>query len=55
MPEPNRDEERPARETAAPIATPGRPDEPMDEEEKVLAGRLDANMPALLTRDVPGG
>jgi hypothetical protein len=25
------------------------------EEEKVLAGRLDANMPALLTKDVHGG
>jgi hypothetical protein len=31
------------------------PDEPVDDEEKVLAGRPDANMPALLTRDVPGG
>jgi hypothetical protein len=26
-----------------------------EEEEKVLAGRPDANMPALLTKDVPGG
>ena len=26
-----------------------------EEEEKVLAGRADANMPALLTRDVKGG
>ena len=34
---------------------PGRDDEPMLEEEKVLAGRIDVNMPALLTRDVPGG
>jgi hypothetical protein len=25
------------------------------EEEKVLAGRSDANIPALLTKDVPGG
>jgi hypothetical protein len=25
------------------------------EEEKVLAGRGDVNLPALLTRDVPGG
>jgi Protein of unknown function (DUF2934) len=31
-----------------------RDDEP-DEEEKVLAGRRDANMPALLTKDVRGG
>ena len=29
--------------------------EPMDEEEKILAGRKDVNMPALLTRDVQGG
>ena len=27
----------------------------MDDEEKVLAGRADANMPALLTKDVRGG
>ena len=27
----------------------------MHDEEKVLAGRLDANMPALLTKDVQGG
>jgi hypothetical protein len=33
----------------------GRDDEFMEEEEKVLAGRLDANMPALLTKDVRGG
>jgi len=29
--------------------------EPMDDEEKVLANRSDANIPALLTRDVLGG
>ena len=29
-------------------------DEPMSEEEKVLAGRIDANMPALLTKDCTG-
>lgn len=29
--------------------------EPMDDEEKVIANRPDANMPALLTRDVLGG
>jgi hypothetical protein len=33
----------------------GRDDEFMQDEEKVLAGRPDANMPALLTKDVPGG
>jgi len=26
-----------------------------DDEEKIIAGRPDANMPALLTKDVPGG
>jgi hypothetical protein len=30
-------------------------EEQLLEEEKVLAGRMDANMPALLTRDVLGG
>jgi hypothetical protein len=30
-------------------------DEPMDDEEKILAGRPDANIPALLTKDVHGG
>jgi hypothetical protein len=30
-------------------------EEPMEDEEKILAGRPDANMPALLTQDVPGG
>jgi hypothetical protein len=29
--------------------------DPMEDEEKILAGRPDANMPALLTKDVPGG
>ena len=30
-------------------------DEFMDDEEKIFAGRPDANMPALLTKDVHGG
>jgi hypothetical protein len=30
-------------------------DEPLGDEEKILAGRPDANMPALLTKDVSGG
>ena len=29
--------------------------EPMEDEEKILAGRPDANIPALLTKDVRGG
>ena len=32
-----------------------RDDAPMEDEEKILAGRTDANIPALLTKDVKGG
>jgi hypothetical protein len=32
-----------------------RDDERMEDEEKIIAGRPDANMPAMLTKDVPGG
>jgi Protein of unknown function (DUF2934) len=43
----------------ASIENPGgervRDDETMDDEEKILAGRPDANIPALLTKDVRGG
>ena len=34
---------------------PGQDTELMDDEEKVLAGLPDANLPALLTKDVRGG
>jgi len=34
---------------------PGPDEQPMLDEEKILAGRIDVNMPALLTKDVPGG
>lgn len=34
---------------------PGRDNDPMDDEERILAGRPDVNMAALLTRDVLGG
>jgi hypothetical protein len=34
---------------------PGPDDDPMLDEERILAGRIDVNMPALLTKDVPGG
>jgi hypothetical protein len=30
-------------------------EEPMEDEEKIMAGRHDVNYPALLTKDVPGG
>ena len=55
MPDPDRTTKQPARETPNSIGELGRHDEPMDEEEKVLAGRADVNMPGLLTRDVLGG
>ncbi len=55
MPEPDHDEKPPARERARAARKRGPRDEPMGEEEKVLAGDPDANMPALLTQDVPGG
>ncbi len=32
-----------------------RQDEHIEDEEKVLAGRHDANIPAMLTKDSPGG
>ena len=41
--------------TEAQAPADGRDNEPMDDEEKVLAGRPDANLPALLTKDVLGG
>ena len=41
---------------AAHVATPvPQPNDDTDDEEKVLAGRPDANIPAMLTKDVPGG
>jgi hypothetical protein len=55
MPEPDSDKVRPASEPTRAGGKRGRPDEPTDDEEKILAGRADANMPALLTKDVPGG
>ena len=33
----------------------GHDNEYLQDEEKILAGRPDANMPAHLTKDVPGG
>lgn len=36
-------------------AGPAQDEDPIPEEEKLLAGRIDVNMPALLTRDVLGG
>jgi hypothetical protein len=32
-----------------------RHDEFLQDEEKIMAGRPDVNMPALLTKDLPGG
>jgi len=52
MPEHDRDEAQSVPEEESSVGTR---DETMNEEEKVLAGRTDANMPSLLTQDVPGG
>jgi hypothetical protein len=47
---------KPARRAAKRSAPPrGQITDHLEEEEKVLAGRQDVNMPALLTKDVPGG
>jgi hypothetical protein len=54
MPETD-EENKSVPDTAHPGPKVKRPDEPMSEEEKVLAGKPDANMPALLTKDVLGG
>jgi hypothetical protein len=54
MPNPD-DKERSGHKTAHPIVERGPHDEILEDEEKILAGRADVNMPALLTRDVPGG
>jgi hypothetical protein len=54
MPDPNLDKQQPAPET--PRAAP-KPEQAaqMEDEEKILAGLADVNMPALLTKDVQGG
>jgi hypothetical protein len=55
MPETDHNEDKVVTGAAGPRRTEKRPDEPMGEEEKVLAGKPEANMPALLTKDVLGG
>jgi Protein of unknown function (DUF2934) len=44
-----------ARAAAQVARARGEDAEPIEDEEKVLAGRMDANIPAMLTKDVPGG
>jgi hypothetical protein len=55
MPEANHSANEVAKNAAHNDRTSARSDQPMDDEEKVLAGKPDANMPALLTKDVLGG
>ena len=55
MPESDHTENEVAKIAAQINRESDRPDQPMDDEEKVLAGKPDANMPALLTKDVLGG
>jgi hypothetical protein len=55
MSESHRDAKKADSETTTEVEEAGLPDEPMEDEEKILAGRPDVNMPALLTKDVHGG
>ena len=55
MSEPDRKQLPSIAPTVQPAAPTAPPADVMDDEEKVVAGQQDANMPALLTRDVPGG
>jgi hypothetical protein len=43
------------RDSAHGLVSHGQSDDAMEDEEKILAGRTDVNIPALLTKDVQGG
>lgn len=55
MPYPRLLDEPSHRDTVAPLSTRPEREETLDEQEKVLAGRHDVNMLALLVKDVQGG
>lgn len=55
MSDSGRDKEIAARDKAKVTQETSPDDDRMEDEEKILAGRLDVNYPALLTKDVPGG
>jgi len=50
-----RDNEAFDRDSAHGLGSNAQRDAALDDEEKILAGRTDVNMPALLTKDVQGG
>ena len=54
MPDPRHEDEKDGRLTVPP-ANEGGHVEAMEDEEKIIAGRIDVNLPALLTKDVQGG
>jgi hypothetical protein len=54
MSDATRDEE-PVNLQTPPLAQESGTATPMEDEEKILAGRIDVNLPALLTKDVQGG
>jgi hypothetical protein len=54
MPDPDLDKKLPGPEKERSTAK-AEAAEPMEDEEKILAGRIDVNIPALLTKDVQGG
>ena len=51
----SRDNYPPRKEIARPAEEHLRVDETLEDQEKILAGQPDVNMPALLTKDVQGG
>ena len=52
---PDGDDNQNTDDTPGATALPGQHIEPVEDEEKILAGRHDVNLPALLTKDVQGG
>ena len=54
MSHPNHDD-KPTKSATSPADTPVARRDELEDEEKILAGRTDVNMPALLTKDVQGG
>ena len=55
MPNETHDGQKPEIENARAAKERLRADDALEDEEKILDGRPDVNMPALLTKDVQGG
>ena len=50
-----RDTDETISENGLSISSPDLDAEELGDEEKIMAGRVDVNYPAMLTKDVPGG